>query len=200
MKKISACVIAALALMTGNSVLAQTKPAAPAASAATAAPAAPAAPQSTPESEKAAKELLVAMKHREMMNAGFKQLSAQAPNVLLQATAGALGKNSKLTVDQKKAAMAKAEKDVGAAAPAIAALIADPKLADEIEKEISSLFAKNFKADELKQIIAFLATPGGGKFFMAFPQIMSQSSEMANGMVRARIEKQVEKFATDHAK
>lgn len=197
MKKIVAGMTASLALVAGGNVWAQAKPAAPA-------PAAPAAPSPaaapSPETEKAVKELLTVMKYREMMSASMKQMSKNVPAFVMQATAEVVNKNAKLNPEQKKAALAKAEKDAASASASVEAIISDPKLMDELEKEIVPLYARYFSAQEIRQVTAFYQTPTGAKLLASFPQIMGEASMIAQKIVMPRVAKQVEKFAADHNK
>jgi hypothetical protein len=152
------------------------------------------------EAEVALKELLVAMKYKEMMTESMKQMLKNMPQVMMQASSSTIEKNTKLNAEQKKIALGKAEKDIKKATIAVEGILTDPKLMDELEKEMVPLYAKYFKAEEIRQIAAFYKTPVGNKLLATFPQIMGESSMIAQKIVMPRVEQQVEKFASEHAK
>ncbi len=152
------------------------------------------------EAETAVKELLVAMKYKEMMTESMKQMLKNMPQVMMQASSSTIDKNTKLNAEQKKIALGKAEKDIKKATIAVEGILTDPKLMDELEKEMVPLYAKYFKAEEIRQISAFYKTPVGNKLLATFPQIMGESSMIAQKIVMPRVEQQVEKFASEHAK
>ncbi len=147
------------------------------------------------DAETAVKELLVAMKYKEVMAESMKQMMKNMPQVMMQAAGQAIDKSAKLNDEQKKTALSKAEKDIGKASVAIEAILTDPKLIEEIEKEMVPLYAKYFKAEEIRQIAAFYKTPVGNKLLATFPQIMAESSMIAQKIVMPRVEQQIEKFA-----
>lgn len=153
-----------------------------------------------PESEKAVKELLVVMKYKEMMTESMKQMLKNMPEVMMQASHSVIDSNAKLTPEQKKAAMVKAEAASKSATTVMEGILTDPKLFEELEKEIVPLYAKYFNADEMRQVVAFYKTPVGNKLLTTFPQIMGESSMIAQKIVMPRVEKQIEKFAAEHAK
>ncbi|WP_338847756.1 DUF2059 domain-containing protein [Massilia sp. W12] len=203
MKKMIACAVASLALLASQSSLAQASASAHAGhshghshGAADAKP----APPPSPEAEKAARELLAVMKYRDSTAASVRMLLQNLPMALMQSTHQELGKG-KLGDEQKKAAMAKAEKDAPEAATKMGnALLGDNKMWDGLEKETATVFARHFKADELRQLAAFYKTPIGVKALQAFPQAMGEASMLGQKTIMPRLQQQIEKFAVEHAK
>lgn len=152
------------------------------------------------ESEKAVKELLVVMKYKEMMTESMKQMLKNMPEVMLQASQSVINGNAKLSPEQKKAAMVKAQAASQSATTMMEGILTDPKLFEELEKEIIPLYAKYLNAEEVRQVVAFYKTPVGNKLLTTFPQIMGESSMIAQKVVMPRVEKHIEKFASEYAK
>ncbi len=191
MKKFVACALTSLALLASESALAQ---------ASAAASAAAAAPVSA-EAEKAARELLASMKFREMSTNSVRQMLQGLPMALMQSTGMQVGKNAKLNDEQKKAAMGKAEKDAAAAASKISdSVVNDNKLWNELEKETAQVFARHFQVDEMRQLATFYKSPIGIKALQTVPSAMGEASMVAQKALMPKINQQIEKFATDHAK
>ncbi len=157
--------------------------------------AAPAAAQIDPAAASAAKELMDAMKVREMMRMSFAQIQQNLPQMMMQGAAGAINANAKLSAAQKKSAIAEVEKELPAAAKAFGETMNDPKLMDELMGEMMPLYAKHFSGDELRGMIAFYRSPLGQKMLQTMPQLMGESMQISQRVVMPRMMAMVEKLA-----
>jgi uncharacterized protein len=155
-----------------------------------------AAPAVSPAAAAAVRELLDAMKYRDMMTAAFKSMQKQIPVMILQTATNSINANTALSPEERKAALDKAAKDVPGAVEAVNALLADPKLIDEMIAEIIPLYARHFTAAEIRQIAAFYKTPVGAKMLTTMPQVMAESMEIGNRVMAPRIAKYIHKVAS----
>ncbi len=144
---------------------------------------------------KAVRELLDAMKYRDLMTAAFKSMQKNIPVLVLQSATNAVNANTKLTDEERKAALDKVAQEVPGAVTAINTLLADPTLIDEIIEEIVPLYARHFTANELHQIAVFYKTPAGAKMLVTMPQVMSEAMVIGNRVMAPRINKFIEQAA-----
>ena len=195
MKNIAASLITAFALIAGAPALAQ-MPAAPAA------PTAPAVAQtpSDPAVAQAVKELLETMKYREMMGNAFKQMTKTMPAMFRQMSSAMISKNTKLSPEQQKAALARAEKAMPEVMAALDELINDPTLIDEMSAAIVPLYARYFTVDEIHQMAMFYKSGVGAKMLAVMPQLMGESMQMGQQIMMPRINRMVEKITLESSK
>ena len=145
-----------------------------------------------PKAAQAVRELLDSMKYRELMNGAFQSMLKNIPTMILQGATNAINANTKLTGEEKKAALDKAAQNIPKAVAATSAVLSDPKLVDEIIEEIVPLYARHFTTDELRQLAVFYKSPVGAKMLATMPQIMSESMQIGQKLVAPRIAKQIE--------
>ena len=156
---------------------------------------APASAQLDPSAVTAVKELMDAMKFRDMMQMSFAQIQQNLPQMMLQGATGAINANPKLNAAQKKKAIAEAATELPAAAKAFADTMNDPKMMDELVAEIAPLYARHFSADELRTMAAFYRTPVGLKMMQTMPQLMGESMQISQRVLMPRMTAMIEKLA-----
>jgi hypothetical protein len=192
MKKFVALIAASLFAVAP--VFAQTPVAA-----ASAAPAAQ-APALDPAALAAAKDLVTALKMRDMLVASLQQASQNASKMVGQVATKAINENPKLNDEQKKESLAKFEKSAPAMTAALQEFFSDAKLIDEMVDEIAPLYASNFTAAEIGQIAAFYKTPIGAKTLKVMPQLVNQSMQASQKVMMPRLNKLMEKIAQSATK
>ena len=148
-----------------------------------------------PAAAAAVKELLIAMKYREMMQDSFAQLQKNMPAIMLQGATSAIQSNYALTEEEVKAALERAQKEIPAAAVAFNASFDDPGLMDELIAEIIPLYARHFTAAEIKQLAAFYKTPVGVKMISTMPKVMNESMQIGQKVMMPRIAAAIAKLA-----
>ena len=156
------------------------------------APAAPAAAPVDMATDKAVRELLVAIKYRETLTAAFAQVQKNAPQMILQMATNAVNANSALDATQRKAALDKATKNVPEAVVGVNAIVSDPKLIDEMVTEIVPLYARHFTLAEIKAMTAFYKSPTGVKMLATMPRVQVEAMQATQKSVLPRIQKHVE--------
>ncbi|MET3132208.1 hypothetical protein AAKU55_002478 [Oxalobacteraceae bacterium GrIS 1.11] len=183
MKKILCSALTTLALVASAPVLAQ------------AAAPAPASVQAIdPATTQAVRDLLAAMKYREMMSAAFEQMSKSLPAMVRQVAVNAVESDPKLSGAKKKDALAMVEKNIPQAVRAAQSIFADPKLVDEMIAEIVPLYARHFTVEEIGQVAVFYRTPVGVKMLASMPEIMNESMLISQKIMMPRVAKMIEKF------
>ena len=135
------------------------------------------------------------MNYREVMQASFAQLDKNMPTIMLQGATEAINANAKLTPDEKKAALAKAQKEIPAAAAAFGDLLRDPKLMDELFAEMTPLYGRYFTAADIGQMSVFYKTPVGKKMLSVMPQIMNESVQISQRIMMPRVRAAIEKVS-----
>jgi hypothetical protein len=179
MKKLLLAVFAAAALATGASQAQTPAPAAPAAAVDMA-------------TDKAIRELLIAIKYREQLSAAFAQVKANAPQMILQMATNAVNANTSYDPAQRKIALDKATKNVPEAVAGVNAIISDPKVIDEMITEIVPLYARHFTLAEIKAMTAFYKTPAGAKMLVTMPRVHAEAKVATEKAVLPRLQKHVE--------
>ena len=192
MKRLSVAILAALILIASFAADAQT--------AAAPMEAAAAAPAPSAEALAAAKNLMVAMKMREVMTAAMQQASKSIPQILNQMTAANINGNPKLSAEQKKEALAMAQVKIPEMSADMQVFLDDPKMVDEMVAEIVPIYARNFTVDEIKHIIAFYNSPAGAKLLRVMPQMMNETMMVSQKVTMPRIAKVMEKVFPPAAK
>lgn len=142
--------------------------------------------------DKAVRELLIAVKYREVLTAAFAQVQKNAPQMILQMATNSVNANTALDAAQRKAALDKATKNVPEAVAGVNAIITDPKLVDEMITEIVPLYAHHFTLSEIKAITAFYRSPAGVKVLATMPRVQAEAMQATQKVVLPRIQKHVE--------
>lgn len=169
MKKLVLSAVAALALAAGAPVHAQTA--------------------ATAESTAAVKELMETMNMRAVMRASMQHMVQQLPQMLRQMGEAGINANAKLDAEQKRQALARMEEQMPKVLASMNAVFNDPKLAEEMEQETMAIYARNYTADEMKQVTAFYRTPVGAKMLATMPKVMQESMAAGQKVMMPRIAK-----------
>ncbi len=189
MKRFSIAVLTSLTLAASVSAYAQTPAPVPAAAAA-----------ADPAALAAAKEMVAAMKMREVMAASMNQAKQSIPQMLDQMSVGLVKADAKLTDAQKKDKLAKMQAKRPEMVAAMQSLFEDPKMVDEMVDEIAPLYARNFTVAEISAIAAFYKSDVGTKTLRIMPQLMNESMQTSQKIMMPRIAKMMEKFAANASK
>lgn len=162
-----------------------------------AAPAAASVPPAVdPATDKAVRELLAAMKYRDLLNAAFVSMQKNIPTMILQTATATINANTTLNDTERKAALDRAAKGVPEAVTAVTAIVSDPKLIDEMIAEIVPLYARHFTVTEIKAMTTFYKSPAGSKMLQTMPKVMNESMQISQKLLMPRIQKYVDKVAT----
>jgi hypothetical protein len=152
------------------------------------------AAQPDPAAVAAGKELMEAMKFRDMMQLSFAQIEQSMPQMMLQGATGAINANAKLNAAQKKEAIAQATKNIPEAVKAFSGTMNDPKLLDELSDEMTPLYVKYFNADELRAMTAFYRSPVGAKMLRTMPQLLGESMQITQRAMLPRMTAMIDKL------
>jgi hypothetical protein len=142
-----------------------------------------------PAVNKAVRELLEHMQYREQMAARFKDGASQLPQMLLRAHAQRIDANAKLTIDQKKAELAKVAKDVPHQVEGAQRALANPKLLDDAVDAVVPIYAAKFTLAELNELNAFNRRPVAVKLRTTMPDVMKEANVVVQGLLRDRVMK-----------
>ncbi|MES2756808.1 MAG: DUF2059 domain-containing protein [Pseudomonadota bacterium] len=142
-----------------------------------------------PAAEAAVRKLLTAMDYRASMARTMAQMSANMPAMMRNSVAGRVAADPRLTDDQRKQAIADAERTMPRALEAVNKVMNDPALLDEMTAEMVPLYARTFTVGELDQLTAFYSSPVGKKTIASMPQIMAAGMEAGNRIVTPRLNK-----------
>ena len=148
-----------------------------------------------PATEAAVKDLLATMRVRDMMQQSMQQMNAAMPKIMLQGASAAINSNAKLSPEQKKAALAKAESEIPKAASTFTQMLSDPKLYDELIAETIPLYARRFTAAEIREVIVFYKSPVGAKMLATMPQLMSESMAISQRVMMPRVNAEIQKLS-----
>ena len=151
--------------------------------------------QVDPKAAEAVKELLVTMKYREMMQQSMQQMNQQMPTMMLHGAKAAINASAKLSDEQKKAQIAKAEREIPKVSATFASMFNDPKLYDDMTAEIIPLYARHFTASEINEMAAFYKTPVGAKMLAVTPQIMQESMAISQRVFMPRMSEAIKQLA-----
>ncbi len=146
------------------------------------------------EADQAVKQLLVAMKYRELLTSMIQQTAKSAPLMMRQMAEQSIGQNSKLSAEQKTQAFKSLEKELPGMTAAVTTLLADPTLFDEMEASVAPLYTKYFSAAEIRQITAFYQSGVGLKMTSVMPQIMQDSARMWQQLMAPRLGKMMQQM------
>nr|WP_315261538.1 DUF2059 domain-containing protein [uncultured Duganella sp.] len=145
-------------------------------------------------SSAAAKELFDSMNYRSILQGMMQQMAQGMAASMRGGAEAAINNNSKLSADDKQKALAKMEAELPAAVGAMQSVLGDPALVDDILNETVPIYARNFSADELKQITAFYRTPVGAKMLAKMPQLMGEGMQVGQQIVARRIGPMMQKL------
>jgi hypothetical protein len=154
------------------------------------------APAGDPAALAAAQDLFDAMNYRTLMVGTMRQMG-QGIGASMRAGAEAAIKNSsKMSDAQKKEALAKMETELPPRVAALQDVMNDPTVIDEILAETVPLYARNYSADELKQIAAFYRTPVGAKMLATTPKLMGEGMQIGQQVFLRRVGPMMQKMET----
>lgn len=147
-----------------------------------------------PAAAAAAKELFDSMNYRAVLQGMMQQMSQGMAASMRGGAQAAINNNPKLSAQDKQKALAKMEAELPAAVSAMQSVMNDPTLVDDILAETVPIYARNFSADELKQITAFYRTPVGAKMLAKMPQLAGEGMQVGQQIVERRIGPMMQKL------
>jgi hypothetical protein len=150
------------------------------------------AAQAAPPSEAAVRELMEATNARANMAASLQNLSKALPQVLRMRAETAVRNNPKLSDDQRKAEMANAERRIPSITAALQKELSDPKLVEELFKEVVPLYQRHFTAEDVKALTVFYRSPAGKKSMEVMPALMADSARIAHKLTQERAKRIIE--------
>lgn len=180
MKKIVASLLTSLVLGSAAPAYAQS--------------ATPALAAADPAATAAAQELFDSMNYRAVMLGAMQQMSQGLGASMRAGAVASINNNPKLSADDKQKALAKLEAELPGAINAVQSVVADPGMIDEILAATVPIYARNFSADELKQIAAFYRTPVGAKMLAKMPQLLGEGMQVGQQIVVRRIGPMMQKL------
>ena len=137
----------------------------------------------------ATKDMLAAMKVRDMMTKTMAQMAQQMPAQGRMAAASAINADPKLSPEQKAEQLKKAEVDIQKASAQMQKVFGDPTLVDDMIAEMVPIYAETYTLDEIRQLTAFYASPLGQKLQAKMPELMSRSMQISQRVMMPRIQK-----------
>lgn len=146
-------------------------------------------PALNPATVAATKEMMSAMKLREVMQVSMQQMELGMPAQMRQMAAAAINSNPKLDANQKKAALEKTEKILPGLMAAQHNMLSDPALIDEMIAEMVPLYARTYTVAELQQLTAFYLSPVGQKMLASTPKLMAESMQISARVMAPRMQK-----------
>jgi hypothetical protein len=150
---------------------------------------APVAGVATPESTVAARELIDAMNFRRMLVGMTSEMSRSMPEFTKMMASQALDKQPGMTAEKKAAALAKMREDVPRLLAAMNAVFSDQALVDQMIDVSVNIYARQFTAEELRQIAAFYKTPVGVKMLTQMPALTQESMRESQRVILPLITK-----------
>lgn len=155
----------------------------------------------TAESTVAAKQLMDAINARGLMQASMQQAAAQLPSMMQTMSASMVESKGKgLSAADKKAMQAEIEKAVPGMMASMQKLFSDPAMLDELERETTAIYARNYSVDEMRQLLAFYRSPVGAKMLSTMPKVMQESMLASQQIIMPRIGKMVEDMTANIVK
>jgi uncharacterized protein len=137
----------------------------------------------------ATKQMMSAMKIREVMQASMQQMELGMPAQLRQMLAATINSDSQLNAQERKQALAKVEKALPKLTAALHNTLSDPALLDEMIAEMVPLYARTYTSAELQQLAAFYQSPLGQKMLATMPKLMGESMQISNKVMAPRMQK-----------
>ncbi|MGH8852653.1 MAG: DUF2059 domain-containing protein, partial [Telluria sp.] len=114
-----------------------------------------AAPAADPQTTVAVKEMLEAMEMRKNMLAMYGEMQKAMPGIMRQQMVAVIQSDARLSAEQKKEAIDRADKSVPRVSQALGKIFSDPALVDEMITEIVPLYANNYTTAEIRQLTVF---------------------------------------------
>lgn len=158
-----------------------------------------AAPAADPAAVEATKQMLNAMKVRDLTIQSLRQAEQVMPQQMRASVTQMIQGDTTTTPEQKKEALDKFEKTLPSMTAAMHALFSDTKLVDEMVAEMVPLYANTYTVDEIRQLSAFYQSPLGQKMLANMPKLMAQSMEISNRIMMPRMQKLMAQFMRDMA-
>ena len=155
--------------------------------------AAPAFAQSTPAADPATvaatRQMLEAMKVRDLMVQSMEQVMQSIPAQMKSMVRAMIQNDPKLDDEQKQQALAKFEQALPKLMEAVQITLNDPGLVDEMIAEMVPLYARTYTTAEIRQLAAFYKSPLGQKMLAATPKLMAESMDISNRVMAPRMQK-----------
>jgi uncharacterized protein len=146
-------------------------------------------PSADPAVVAATKDMLAAMKVRDMMTGMLARMEQQMPAQMRATMTASINGNPNLTPDQKAEQLKKLDEASQAAAAQAHGVLGDPTLVDDMIAEMIPLYAETYTLDEIRQLTAFYTSPLGQKMQAKMPELMTRSLEISQRVMMPRIQK-----------
>ncbi|MYM85121.1 DUF2059 domain-containing protein [Duganella sp. FT50W] len=150
--------------------------------------------QADPAASAAAKELFDSMNYRSVLQGMMQQMSQGMAASMRAGAEASINNNPKFSADDKQKALAKMEAELPKAVSAMQSVLSDPTIVDDILNQTVPIYARNFSADELRQITAFYRTPVGAKMLTKMPQLMGEGMQVGQQIVARRVGPMMQKL------
>jgi hypothetical protein len=137
----------------------------------------------------ATRDMLAALKVREMMTNMMASMEQQMPAQARAMMTARINADTKMSPQQKAEELKKVEQAVQAGAAQTHALFADPTLVDDMIAEMVPLYAETYTLDEIRQLTAFYTSPLGQKMQAKMPELMNRSIQISQRVMMPRIQK-----------
>jgi hypothetical protein len=147
------------------------------------------APAIDPAVVPAVKEMMAAMKVRDVMLATMQQMRQAMPQAMFNSATQTINANPTMSAERKQQALAQLEKDAPKMRADMDALLSDPSLIDDMLAEMVPLYASAYTVDEIHQLSAFYQSPVGQKMLATAPRLMGQVMEISNRIMMPRFQK-----------
>jgi hypothetical protein len=151
--------------------------------------AAAALPSADPAVVAATREMLGAMKVRDMMILAIASMEQQIPSQVRVSMTAAINGNPNLTPQQKAEQLKKVDEAMRTSAAQTHAMFSDPTLVDDMIAEMVPIYAETYTLDEIRQLTAFYSSPLGKKMQANMPMLMKRSMEASQRVMMPRIQK-----------
>jgi hypothetical protein len=153
------------------------------------------------ESTIAAKQLMEAINVRGMMQASVRQMMQRLPEMMRAMTGSVMDAKGKgLSAAEKAEVKAELEKALPGMMDSMQKMFGDPQLLDEMERETTAIYARNYTVDEMRELLAFYRSPIGAKMLATMPKVMQESIEMSQKIIVPRMGKLIEETTGNIAK
>lgn len=147
------------------------------------------APAVDPVTAEATRQMFDAMKARDMMVASLETMERALSAQMRQSLTGAIDKDSRLTAQQRKEALAGAEKTLLETQAQMRELFSDGSLIDEMLTELIPVYASIYTLDEIRQLSAFYQSPLGQKMLVSTPRLVPEVMQISSRVLMPRIQK-----------
>ena len=158
-----------------------------------------AAPAADPAAVEATRQMLSAMKVRELTVQSLSQSEKIMPQQMRTMVTQMVQADTTMTPAQKKQGLEKFEKMLPAMTATIHGMLSDPSLVDQMVAEMVPLYADTYTVDEIRQLSAFYQSPLGQKMLANMPQLTARSMEISNRIMVPRMQKLMSQIMQDMA-